>query len=52
MVETIITYCDKLQSVPAYHEALADKLLKRFRGFQIIRAHHHGIEIETHRGKS
>lgn len=50
LVETIIAYCDNL-TAPAYHEAIADKFLNRFGGFQIIRASHHGIEIETHRGK-
>ena len=35
-----------------YHEAIADDLLKQFGGLQTLRAHHHGVDIETqHSGK-
>jgi hypothetical protein len=34
----------------AFHEAIADDFHKRFDGRQTIRAHHHGVEIETRRG--
>ncbi|WP_431290436.1 hypothetical protein [Burkholderia cepacia] len=33
-----------------YHEAIADDLFKRFGGRQILKAHHHGVDIETRRG--
>lgn len=33
-----------------YHEALADELHKAFGGYQVITAHHHGVDIETQRG--
>lgn len=34
----------------AYHEDLADFLIKQFGGRQILTAHHHGVDIETRRG--
>lgn len=30
-----------------YHEEIADELHKRFGGRQALRAHHHGVDIET-----
>lgn len=33
-----------------YHENIADMMHKRFEGKQRLRAFHHGVEIETHRG--
>jgi hypothetical protein len=47
-VEHIVTAC-ALQK-HAYHEAIADELHQRFDGRQIIKAHHHGVDIETRRG--
>jgi len=32
-----------------YHEEIADELLKRFGGHQLLRAEHHGVTIETER---
>lgn len=34
----------------AFHEAIADDLFARFGGKQILRAHHHGVDVETRRG--
>jgi hypothetical protein len=30
-----------------FHEAIADDLHKRFGGRQTLKAHHHGVDIET-----
>lgn len=30
-----------------YHEQIADELHRRFGGRQVLRAHHHGVDIET-----
>lgn len=35
---------------PAFHEQIADAFFKQFGGQQILKAHHHGVEIETKRG--
>lgn len=35
----------------AFHEAIADDLLARFGGKQVLKAHHHGVDIETTREK-
>lgn len=34
----------------AFHEAIADDLHARFGGQQTLKAHHHGVDIETRRG--
>jgi hypothetical protein len=34
----------------AYHEQIADAFFKQFGGEQVLTAHHHGVDIETHRG--
>lgn len=47
-VEQITQVCSEL--APAYHEEIADFLIDRFGGGQVIRAHHHGVDIETRRG--
>ena len=47
-VEHIVTACSLHKR--AYHEAIADELHQRFDGRQTIRAHHHGVDIETQRG--
>jgi hypothetical protein len=46
-VEHIVTAC-ALQK-RAFHEAIADELHKRFGGLQTLKAHHHGVDIETRR---
>lgn len=33
-----------------FHEEIADDLHREFGGFQILKAHHHGVDIETTRG--
>jgi hypothetical protein len=48
MVEHI-TICAALYDT-AYHEEIADAFHKQFGGQQIIKAHHHGVDIETRRG--
>jgi hypothetical protein len=30
-----------------FHEEIADELMRRFGGRQVLRAHHHGVDIET-----
>lgn len=47
MVEAIIAACTVEQS---FHEGLADALLVALGGRQVLRAYHHGVEIETVRG--
>lgn len=34
----------------SFHEDIADELHERFGGQQILKAHHHGVDIETRRG--
>jgi hypothetical protein len=46
-VEDIVSAAKELKS--EYHEALADNFCSRFGGFQILKGHHHGVDIETHR---
>lgn len=46
--EHLITACALIES--DYHEDIADKLSERFKGFQTLKAHHHGVDIETRRG--
>lgn len=51
MVEDIAAFCAGLAAIPRpYHENIADALFAKFGGRQRIRAHHHGVDIETHRG--
>lgn len=47
-VEHIVTACALHKR--AYHEAIADELHQRFDGRQVLKAHHHGVDIETRRG--
>lgn len=32
------------------HEEFADQLYREFGGRQVLKAHHHGVDIETRRG--
>lgn len=48
MVEAIVSACAKHQT--EFHEVIADKLFEEFGGFQILKAHHHGVQITTERG--
>lgn len=47
MAEAIVSACKVEQS---FHEKLADELHRKFGGYQTLRAHHHGVYIETRRG--
>lgn len=47
-VEHIVTAC--ALHPRAFHEAIADDLFERFGQVQILKAHHHGVDIETIRG--
>jgi hypothetical protein len=44
-VEHIVTATAMIKQ--GYHEQIADELHRRFGGRQILRAHHHGVDIET-----
>lgn len=46
-VEHIVTACALFES--AFHEEIADALSERFSGKQTLKAHHHGVDIETRR---
>jgi hypothetical protein len=48
MVEHIVTATLMIRR--GYHEAIADDLHRQFGGRQVLRAHHHGVDIETIRG--
>lgn len=51
MVEEVVAFCATLASIERpYHENIADALFAKFGGKQRIRAHHHGVDIETRRG--
>ena len=39
-----------LSYTAAYHEDIAESSYERFGGRQTIKAHHHGVDIETRRG--
>lgn len=47
-VEHITLACGLYQQ--EFHEKIADDLFGRFGEKQILRAHHHGVDIETRRG--
>ncbi len=49
-VEHIVTACAIEKS--AFHEDIADRLAERFGGQQTLRAHHHGVDIESRRNGS
>lgn len=48
LVEEIAKACAAIKE--AFHEDIADKLYDIFGGFQVITAHHHGVNVETNRG--
>lgn len=48
LVEHIKTAAALLDS--GFHEDIADILFSRFGGVQILKANHHEVDIETHRG--
>ena len=45
MVEHIVTATQMNRT--GYHEVIADALHRQFGGRQVLRAHHHGVNIET-----
>lgn len=45
MVEHIVAATKMIKS--GYHEDIADNLLKTFGGKQVLKAHHHEVDIET-----
>lgn len=48
-VEKIVVACKMYEQ--AYHEKMADDLAKQFPGtFQVLTAHHHGVDLVTERG--
>lgn len=47
-VEHIVVACQLYQQ--AFHEKIADDLFGKFGGYQVLKAHHHGVDIETQRG--
>lgn len=47
-VESLIEFVSQIES--GFHEQIADSLEKRFAGLQVLKAHHHGVDIETIRG--
>jgi hypothetical protein len=49
MVESIIEGVENLPE-RGFHEAFADTLTRVLPGRQTLIAHHHGVELETHRG--
>lgn len=49
-VEHIVIACQLHQS--AYHEHIASDLHKRFGGLVVLKAHHHGVDIETRLGNA
>lgn len=48
MVERIYGHFASLTS--AFHEDIADSAFEAFGGRQVIKAHHHGVDVETIRG--
>lgn len=48
MVEAIVKACSGLKA--AYHEQIAERLYNEFGGYQVISAHHQGVDVETQRG--
>lgn len=50
-VEKIVLACQLWQQ--EHHEKLADALAAQFPGtIQVLKAHHHGVDIETCRGEA
>lgn len=53
MVEEIQAAAAAAAALPQpYHETMADYLFGRFGGLQFLRAHHHGTDIVTRRGRA
>lgn len=47
-VEAIVAAC--AAQAEGFHETIADALLVALGGRQVLRAHHHGVDIKTRRG--
>lgn len=50
MVEDICAAVARFKD--AYHERIADELIAIFGGRQTLVAHHHGVDIKTHRSSN
>lgn len=50
MVERIVEDCKRFKE--GFHEDIADQLLKMYGGHQVLKAFHHGVEIETFRSNA
>jgi hypothetical protein len=48
LAEDIVKACGQVKR--AYHEQIAETLYNKLGGFQVLTAHHHGVDIETRRG--
>lgn len=49
-VEMLLAEVEAIEAgEPAFHEDIADRLAARFRGRHLLKAHHHGVDIETMR---
>lgn len=48
-VEQLVAEIEAIEGDPAFHEDLADRLASKFPGNQTMKAHHHGVDIETTR---
>lgn len=51
MVEDIVEFIEDNTAKPVYQEALAEAIASMFPGVHTMRAHHHGVDIETVRGR-
>lgn len=51
-VESILDGIEIDTEEPRFHEELADILLARFEGLQVLTAEHHGVTIQTTRATS
>ncbi len=49
-VEQIVAVIESIESgEPVFHEEIAGQLAARFPGRHTLKAHHHGVDIETQR---
>ena len=49
-IEDIVSFLAEYEK--GFHEDVANKLFDQFAGYQIMKAFHHGVHIETRRGVS
>lgn len=48
-VEQIVAQIEVAEDARIFHEEHADRFARTFPGHQVLKAHHHGVDIETHR---